>query len=30
MKKRIKKKKHQSLKPFDVVAYELHNNGLYE
>lgn len=29
MKKHIKKKKHQSLKPFDVAAYELHNNGLY-
>jgi hypothetical protein len=29
MKKHIKKKKHQSLKPFDVGAYELHNNGLY-
>ncbi|MBR5598402.1 MAG: hypothetical protein IKW39_00010 [Alphaproteobacteria bacterium] len=30
MKKHIKKKKHQSLKPFDVGAYELHNNGLYK
>ena len=29
MKKRHKLKKHQSLKPFDVGAYELHNNGLY-
>ncbi len=29
MKKHIKKKKHQSLKPFDVGAYELHNNALY-
>ena len=30
MKKHIKKKKHQSLKPFDVGAYELHNNALYQ
>ena len=29
MKKHIKKKKHQSIKPFDVGAYELRNNGLY-
>ena len=29
MKKCHKLKKHQSLKPFDVGAYELHNNGLY-
>ena len=28
MKKHIKKKKAQN-KPFDVGAYELHNNGLY-
>ena len=29
MNKHIKKKKHQSIKSFDVAAYELHNNGLY-
>ena len=29
MKKHIKKKKAQN-KPFDVGAYELHNNGLYK
>jgi hypothetical protein len=29
MNKHIKKKKHQSIKSFDVAAYELHNNRLY-
>ena len=29
MKKHIKKKKVQN-KPFDIGAYELHNNGLYK
>ena len=29
MKKHIKKKQAQN-KPFDVGAYELHNNGLYK
>ncbi len=29
MNKHIKKKKQQSSKPFDIGAYELHNNGLY-
>ncbi|MBR5154410.1 MAG: hypothetical protein IKW58_01650 [Alphaproteobacteria bacterium] len=29
MKKRHKLKKHQSLKQFDIAAFELHNNLLY-
>lgn len=29
MKVKIKRKKHQTDKPFDIGAYELFNNGLY-
>lgn len=29
MKIKIKRKKHQTDKPFDIGAYELFNNGLY-